>query len=83
MLAGFEQADDARGAFLFIVFVHGQHLGANAMRIEQFETVARILGRYGTNRPQHSQRTQTDVLPVTQRRGHHIQCRRGVQRVFI
>ena len=73
LTAGGELGDDRPGGLLLVVLVYRQHARANAVRIEQALAVAGVLGGHHIDRGEHGERTQRDVMQVSERRSHHIQ----------
>ena len=73
MPPGLQLGDQLAGGLLLVVLVQREHLGTDAMRIEQAATVAGVLGGHPVHRAQHIERAQRDVAQVPERRGDHIQ----------
>ena len=73
LLAIGDEFDELSGRSLFIVLMHRQHAAAQAEGIEQALAVARVLSSHHIHRAQHGERTQRNVMQITERRSHHIQ----------
>ena len=56
----------------FVVLMHSQQFLLNGEMRQQMCRMPRVLGRNGVHAAQNFQRTQRDILQISNRRGYHI-----------